>query len=246
MVKVQRGNTMTTENTTTEETVTLSEKVAKALIEALDAILRESKGVASALRDCFKELLPSLPWKDGKCALTGAKATKALPEVQSATKVINDMLLKHDRFTVEGEKADTVKLSDSIRSQINQAKSALGLPKRRINRTGKGNGGEANPTATEAKEIVPMSAEMMEEASWSPDVIRHTIAQCIIALCGTQAGKDAVTEHVNRALIEAGCGELAIVAKPKAVVPAVKKEDRKEMLKRLNEMQDLQDKLAAG
>lgn len=253
---------MTTE-TNEDAEVTLSEPVAKALIGALDATLKTSLGVARALRDCFTELLPALPWKDGRCTLTGAKAAKALPEVQSATKVINDMLLRHERFTVDGEKADTRKLSDSIRNQIGQAKTALGLPKRKIDRSGsaarkaelarleaeakaKANGGEATMSA-EAADVILTTAAQMERASWSPDIIRHELAQCLIALASLQAGHDAVIEHVNRALIEAGCGELVIVAKPAKVgeKPTIK-EDRKEMLKRLNEMKDLEDRLAAG
>jgi predicted CoA-binding protein len=255
---------MQTDTNTEETEITLSETTSKALIGALDATIKTSLGVAKALRDCFTELLPALPWKDGKCTLTGAKATKALPEVQSATKVINDMLLKHDRFTVEGEKADTVKLSDSIRNQIGQAKNALGLPKRKIDRSAgaaarkaekarleaeakaKANGGDATMSA-EAASVILTTAAQMERASWSPDIIRHELAQCLIALASLQAGHDAVIEHVNRALQEAGCGELAIVAKPKAAPEkAVNKEDRKEMMRRLNEMKDLEDRLAAG
>jgi hypothetical protein len=243
-------HTMNTDNT--EETeVTLSKSAGKALIAALDATIETAMGVAKAIRECFTELLPSLPWKDGHCTLTGAKAAKALPEVQSATSVINKMLLAHERFTVPGEKADTRKLSDSIRNQIGQAKTALGLPKRHINREsgkGKGKQGETEQ-ATPDKATEPMTAAMMEAAEWSPDIVRHEIAQCIILLAGLPAKHEAVIEHINRALVEAGCGELAIVAKPKAEKAQAKpmtKEERIEMIKRKNELMELSERLAAG
>ena len=243
--------TKTTEIVTIPEIV-LSDSASKALLAALDKTLTVAITVADALRKCFKELLPALPWNGNTAAVHGAKAEdKWLPEVEAATRAINKALLACERYTIPGEKEGTVKLSDSIRNQIGQAKSALGLPKRKIDRKGgkdkgkgKGSKGNADADTADTATLEAPTAAQMELAEWSPDVIRHTIAQCIIALCDTPAGKDAVTEHVNRALVEAGCGELTVAIKP--APKAETKEDRKEMLKRLHEMQELQDKLAAG
>ena len=185
------------------EQIELTDTLKSALIQAVKGTLAKSKALAESLRECYKHLLPRAVIE------VGQKAKKCTVEdVAMATAEINKALRDCPDFVEATADGKGIKLTDSIKSQVNYAKNTLGLPKRAITRADSADKTDSEDSGTAegeetAEGIEIPTAKRMEQAEWSTEQIRHALAQCLIAL---SADKEGFEESVNLALREAKSG----------------------------------------